>query len=128
LPISGLESQVTGAIEKLSESVVGIDSTKLTRDYRFGLVPIEGQGSGVIIDPNGTIVTNHHVIDDASKVQVHLKDGRTLVGEVIGSDAATDIALVRVKAENLPSAALGDSESLKVGQFVLRSEERRVGK
>jgi S1-C subfamily serine protease len=119
MPLTGLESQVTGAIEKLSESVVGIDSTKLTRDSRFGLVPIEGQGSGVIIDPSGTIVTNHHVIDDASKVQVHLKDGRTLVGEVIGSDAATDIALVRVKAENLPSAALGDSESLKVGQFVL---------
>jgi len=119
MPLTGLESQITGAIEKLSESVVGIDSTKLTRDYRYGLVPIEGQGSGVIIDPSGTIVTNHHVIDDASKVQVHLKDGRTLVGEVIGSDEATDIALVRVKAENLPSAALGDSESLKVGQFVL---------
>jgi S1-C subfamily serine protease len=119
MPLTGLESQITGAIEKLSESVVGIDSTKLTRDYRYGLVPIEGQGSGVIIDPSGTIVTNHHVIDDASKVQVHLKDGRTLMGEVIGSDEATDIALVRVKAEDLPSASLGDSESLKVGQFVL---------
>ena len=82
-------------------------------------MPIEGQGSGVIIDPQGTIVTNHHVIDDASKVQVHLKDGRTLVGEVIGSDSATDVALVKVKAENLPSASLGDSESLKVGQLVL---------
>jgi S1-C subfamily serine protease len=119
MPLTALESQVTGAIEKLSESVVGIDSTKLTRDYRFGLVPIEGQGSGVIIDPRGTIVTNHHVIDDASKVQVHLKDGRSLVGEVIGSDPATDLALIRVKAENLPSATLGDSDSLKVGQFVL---------
>jgi len=119
VPLTSLESQVTGAVEKLSESVVGIDSTKLTRDNRFGLVPIEGQGSGVIIDPRGTIVTNHHVIDDASKVQVHLKDGRTLVGEVIGSDKATDIALVRVNAENLPSATLGDSESLRVGQFVL---------
>jgi len=119
MPLTALESQVTGAIEKLSESVVGIDSTKLTRDYRFGLVPVEGQGSGVIIDPKGTIVTNHHVIDDASKVQVHLKDGRTLVGEVVGSDPATDIALIRVNAENLPSATLGDSESLKVGQFVL---------
>ena len=119
MTLTALESQVTGAIEKLSESVVGIDSTKLTRDYRFGLVPIEGQGSGVIIDPNGTIVTNHHVIDDASKVQVHLKDGRSLVGEVVGSDAATDVALIKVKAENLPSATLGDSDSLKVGQFVL---------
>jgi serine protease Do len=119
MTLTALESQVTGAIEKLSESVVGIDSTKLTRDYRFGLVPIEGQGSGIIIDPNGTIVTNHHVIDDASKVQVHLKDGRSLVGEVVGSDAATDLALIRVKAESLPSATLGDSDSLKVGQFVL---------
>jgi serine protease Do len=119
MPLTQLESQVTGAIEKLSESVVGIDSTKLTRDHRFGLVPIEGQGSGVIIDANGTIVTNHHVIDDASKVQVHLKDGRSLVGEVIGSDPATDVALVRVGAQNLPFATLGDSESLKVGQFVL---------
>jgi serine protease Do len=119
MPLTSLESQVTGAVEKLSESVVGIDSTKLTRDNRFGLVPIEGQGSGVIIDPRGTIVTNHHVIDDASKVQVHLKDGRSLVGEVIGSDRATDIALVRVKADNLPFATLGDSESLRVGQFVL---------
>ena len=119
MPLTALESQVTGAIEKLSESVVGIDSTKLTHDYRFGLVPIEGQGSGVIIDPRGTIVTNHHVIDDASKVQVHLKDGRSLVGEVVGSDPATDLALVKVNAENLPFATLGDSESLKVGQFVL---------
>jgi serine protease Do len=119
MPLTSLESQVTSAVEKLSESVVGIDSTKLTRDNRFGLVPIEGQGSGVIIDPRGTIVTNHHVIDDASKVQVHLKDGRSLVGEVIGSDRATDIALVRVNAENLPFATLGDSESLRVGQFVL---------
>jgi serine protease Do len=119
MPLTSLESQVTGAVEKLSESVVGIDSTKLTRDNRFGLVPVEGQGSGVIIDSRGTIVTNHHVIDDASKVQVHLKDGRSLVGEVIGSDRATDIALVRVKAENLPFATLGDSESLRVGQFVL---------
>ena len=119
MPLTSLESQVTGAVEKLSESVVGIDSTKLTRDNRFGLVPVEGQGSGVIIDSRGTIVTNHHVIDDASKVQVHLKDGRSLVGEVIGSDRATDIALVRVNAENLPFASLGDSESLRVGQFVL---------
>jgi S1-C subfamily serine protease len=119
MPLTALESQVTDAIEKLSESVVGIDSTKLTRDHLYGLVPIEGQGSGVIIDPRGTIVTNQHVIDDASKVQVHLKDGRSLVGEVIGSDPATDVALIRVNADNLPSATLGDSESLKVGQFVL---------
>jgi S1-C subfamily serine protease len=119
MTLSALEEQITGAVEKLSESVVGIDSTKLARDYRYGLVPIEGQGTGVIIDGNGIIVTNNHVIDDATKVQVNLKDGRSFVGEVIGSDPATDVALIKVDATDLPYAVLGDSESLKVGQFVL---------
>ncbi len=119
MTLSALEDQITGAVEKLSESVVGIDSTKLSKDFRYGLVPIEGQGTGVIIDGNGIIVTNNHVIDDATKVQVNLKDGRSFVGEVIGSDPATDVALIRVDATGLPYATLGDSESLKVGQFVL---------
>ncbi len=117
--LTELESQITGAVERLSESVVGIDSTRLTRDFRFGMVPVEGQGSGVIIDPSGIIVTNNHVIDESARVQVNLKDGRTFVGEVIGADPATDVALVKVKGENLPFATLGDSEKLKVGQIVL---------
>jgi serine protease Do len=118
--LTELEGQITGAVERLSESVVGIDSTRLTRDNRFGgLVPVEGQGSGVIIDPRGIIVTNNHVIDESARVQVNLKDGRTFVGEVIGTDPATDVALVKVEAENLPFATLGDSEKLKVGQIVL---------
>ena len=85
----------------------------------FGLVPLEGQGSGVILDEKGLILTNSHVIDGATQVQVSLKDGRTFVGEVVGSDEATDIAVIRVNANDLPAADLGDSESLKVGQFVL---------
>ena len=117
--LTELEGQITSAVERLSESVVGIESTRLDRGYGFGVVPVEGQGSGVIIDPNGIIVTNNHVIDDAARVQVNLKDGRTFVGEVMGSDPATDVALVKVNAENLPSATLGDSEKLKVGQIVL---------
>jgi serine protease Do len=118
--LTELEGQITGAVERLSESVVGIESTRLTRDNRFGgLVPVEGQGSGVIIDPRGIIVTNNHVIDESARVQVNLKDGRTFVGEVIGTDPATDVALVKVEAENLPFATLGDSEKLKVGQIVL---------
>lgn len=119
MPLTELETQVASAVEKLSDSVVGIDSTKLARDNRFGIVPIEGQGSGIIIDSRGTIVTNHHVIDDAAKVQVNLRDGRSFIGEVIGSDPATDVALVKVNAEDLPYAILGDSESLHVGQFAL---------
>jgi serine protease Do len=117
--LTELEGQITGAVERLSESVVGIDSTRLTRDHRFGVVPVEGQGSGVIIDPRGIIVTNNHVVDESARVQVNLKDGRTFVGEVIGTDPATDVALVKVEADNLPFATLGDSEKLKVGQIVL---------
>jgi len=117
--LTELESQITGAVERLSESVVGIDSTRLATDYRFGVVPVEGQGSGVIIDARGMIVTNNHVIDESTRVQVNLKDGRTFVGEVVGTDPATDVALVKINGENLPFATLGDSEKLKVGQIVL---------
>jgi len=117
--LTELEGRITGAVERLSESVVGIESTRIAQDYRFGMVPIEGQGSGVIIDPRGIIVTNNHVVDESARVQVNLKDGRTFVGEVIGTDSATDVALVKVKADNLPFATLGDSEKLKVGQIVL---------
>jgi S1-C subfamily serine protease len=117
--LTELESQITGAVERLSESVVGIDSTRLATDYRFGVVPVEGQGSGVIIDARGMIVTNNHVIDESTRVQVNLKDGRTFVGEVVGADPATDVALVKINGENLPFATLGDSEKLKVGQIVL---------
>ena len=117
--IFDLNDQIVKAVENLSESVVSIDSVRLARDFRFGVVPLEGQASGVIIDPKGYIATNNHVIDGAAKVQVTLKDGRTFVGEVVGTDPATDVALVRVEGANLPAANLGDSEKLKAGQIVL---------
>lgn len=117
--MTSIEDQITEAVAKLEESVVSIDSTRLARDYRFGVVPLEGQASGVIIDEKGYIVTNNHVIDDAARVQVTLKDGRTFMGEVVGTDPATDVALIRVDANNLPAAKLGDSEKLKAGQIVL---------
>ncbi len=117
--LTSLESQITGAVEKLSESVVSIDSVRVTRDFAYGVVPIEGKGSGLIIDSKGYVITNNHVIDGAAKVQIHLKDGRSFVGEVVGSDPSTDIAVVHVEAENLPAATLGDSEQLKVGQLAL---------
>src|SRR6266508_1025961 len=117
--LSALENQVTEAVERLSESVVSIDSVRVTRDFRYGLVQIEGKGSGLIIDRNGYVITNNHVIDGATRVQVHLKDGRTFLGEVVGSDASTDVAVIKVDADNLPAASLGDSEKLKVGQIAL---------
>jgi serine protease Do len=122
-----LQDQLVSSIEKLDESVVAIDSMRLARSPRYGIVPLEGQGSGVIIDSRGYIVTNNHVVDGASRVQVHLKDGRSFEGEVVGVDPATDIAVIRARvppspsgeATGLPAAALGDSDALKVGQFAL---------
>ncbi len=118
MAISGFENQVTHAVEKLSESIVSVSSMRLERRY-FGIVPLEGQGSGIILDKKGLIITNNHVIDGASQVSVSLKDGRTFTGEVVGSDEATDVAVIRLNANDLPAAELGDSEALKVGQFVL---------
>ena len=117
--LSIIEAQMTNAVEKLSESVVSVNSTRLATDYRFGTVPVEGAGSGLVIRTDGYIITNHHVITEANKVKVHFRDGRTLEGDVIGSDPATDIAVIRVEAKDLPVATLGDSESLKVGQFAI---------
>ncbi len=118
MALSGFEDQVTQAVEKLSESIVGVSSMRLERRF-FGIVPLEGQGSGIILDKKGLIVTNNHVIDGANQVHVSLKDGRTFTGEVVGSDEATDVAVIRLKADDLPAADLGDSEQLRVGQFVL---------
>lgn len=119
MSLTEFEKQITGAVEKLSESVVSINSMRLAEDFRRGLVPVEGAGSGFIIDPNGYIATNNHVVDDAARVQVSFKDGRTFTGEVIGSDPATDVAVIRVNADNLPAAELADSDAIKVGQIVL---------
>ncbi len=118
MALSGFEDQVTQAVERLSESIVSVSSMRLERRF-FGIVPLEGQGSGIILDRKGLIVTNNHVIDGASQVHVSLKDGRSFTGEVVGSDEATDVAVIRVDATDLPAAELGDSEMLRVGQFVL---------
>src|SRR5438132_12351506 len=119
--LTSLESQITGAVERLSESVVSIDSVRVTRDFAYGVVPIEGKGSGLIIDSKGYVITNNHDIDGAAKVQIHLKDGRSYVGEVAGSDPSTDIAEVHVEAENLQAPAFADSEPPKARQLPLAS-------
>lgn len=118
MALSGFEGQITGAVERLSESIVSVSSMRLERRF-FGIVPLEGQGSGIILDRRGLVVTNNHVIDGANQVHVSLKDGRTFTGEVVGSDEATDVAVIRVEASDLPAAELGDSEAVRVGQFVL---------
>ena len=79
----------------------------------------EGSGSGVIIAANGYIVTNNHVIDKASKITVVLDDKRKFDAELVGADPTTDIAVLKVKADNLPFVKYGNSDEVKVGQWVL---------
>ncbi len=93
-------------------------------DDFFGQMPDQefkqmGLGSGVIIDNKGYILTNEHVVNNADKITVTLPDGRELKGEIKGKDARSDLALITVNAPNLPSAALGDSDTLKIGQWVV---------
>lgn len=76
-------------------------------------------GSGVIVSDDGYIITNYHVISDAEKIKVTLFDKRVFKGEIIGADPKTDIAIVRIKADNLPMVEWGDSDGLQVGEFVL---------
>lgn len=78
-----------------------------------------GLGSGVVISSDGYIVTNNHVIDEAERLEVTLNDNRTFDATVVGTDATTDLALIKIDAKDLPVIPMGDSEALKVGEWVL---------
>jgi Do/DeqQ family serine protease len=79
----------------------------------------QGLGSGVIVTPDGYVLTNNHVVDGATTIDVELTDGREFTGKVIGTDELSDLALLKVDATNLPSLKLGDSDSVEVGDVVL---------
>ncbi|MCM3904858.1 MAG: Do family serine endopeptidase [Pyrinomonadaceae bacterium] len=79
----------------------------------------EGLGSGVIVSPDGYILTNHHVIDGAEQIKVDMNDNRTLDARVVGTDPPSDLALLKVEASNLPVLTLGDSDRVRVGDVVL---------
>lgn len=107
---------VVGVVDKVGPAVISIGVRKRTRSPRYGQ---EGAGSGVIIAPDGFVLTNHHVVEGAEDIQVRLTDGRSFSAHLVGSDPATDLAVVRAEASNLPTADLGDSDSLRVGQLVI---------
>jgi len=79
----------------------------------------EGLGSGIIISPDGYILTNNHVVKNATSVKVGLYDKRTFTAKIVGRDPLTDLAVIKIDAHNLPAAYLGNSDSLKVGQWVM---------
>lgn len=130
----------TLAAENSIHAVVHITSTELSKtrtvrqapdlfDFFFGdpsgrdrqvqTQPRVGFGSGVIISKDGYIVTNNHVIENADEISVKLNDNSVYAGRVIGTDPATDLALVKIEGDNFPTLPIGDSDALKVGEWVL---------
>ncbi|MGM3306836.1 HhoA/HhoB/HtrA family serine endopeptidase [Anabaena sp. WFMT] len=127
---------VVGVVQKVGGAVVRIDSARTITSQapdqfsdpffrRFERVPQErqrverGSGSGFIINSSGQILTNSHVVDGADQVTVTLKDGRTFDGKVLGEDPVTDVAVIKIEANNLPTLALGNSNVLQPGEAVI---------
>jgi S1-C subfamily serine protease len=104
--------------KKSLPSVVNITSTAVAFDFFYGPVPQEGQGSGFIIDKEGHILTNYHVIANAREVEVTLHNKKKYKATVIGRDRLHDLAVIQINAPNLVPATLGDSKALVVGQNV----------
>jgi S1-C subfamily serine protease len=113
------EKDVTAAIQKVSPAVVTVATLRVIRENFYDTIPLRGLGSGIIFDSNGGILTNHHIVEDASRVEVVTTEGKKFKGEVLGSDAMSDIAVVRVDGEDLPKVTLGDSDNLVVGQIAI---------
>jgi S1-C subfamily serine protease len=107
---------VVNVVEKVGPAVVSIGVKKHSRSRRWDG---EGAGSGFIIAPDGFVLTNNHVVERADEVEVSLTDGHTFPARIVGADAATDLAVVRLAASGLPTAELGDSDTLRVGQLVI---------
>ena len=122
-------SRAFGLIAKrIGPSVVHVETTRVLNangqtdelGALFGRQQMleRGEGSGVIVDAAGYILTNNHVVDQASQIEVRLSDGRSVVGEVVGTDPATDLAVLKIDASNLTVAQWGDSDELEVGAMV----------
>ena len=110
-------SAIIDVAARVSPAVVRIVST--TNPNNVDPTATEGIGSGIIYDKNGWILTNRHVVSGGGKLVVELKDGRQFDGTVYGIDTLTDLAIVKVDATGLPTAAIGDSSTLKVGQTTI---------
>ena len=107
---------VIGVVDRVGPAVVSIGVKMKSRSRRERG---EGAGSGVIIAPDGYVLTNDHVVEHAQEIEISLTDGSTLSAQLVGADPATDLSVVRVGGSGLPSAQLGDSDALRVGQLVI---------
>ena len=139
--VPGVQASYADLVTRVAPAVVTIRSTERTRapqQFPFMDDPMfrqffgdrmpqqqqppqrmEGVGSGVIINPDGYILTNHHVVDGAVEIKVELTDNRTYTAKLVGSDPPRDLAVLKIDAKNLPTLSLGDSDRARVGDFVL---------
>lgn len=118
------EMTVHAVVHVRTKSLVGPEASNPILEWFYGdrysrPREVQGFGSGVIITGDGYIITNNHVIEDAENVEVKLNDNRTFEAEIIGRDPSTDIALLKIKANNLPFVRYGDSDQLRLGEWVL---------
>jgi len=117
----GLDSEEQNNISvyrKNIPSVVNVTSRAMSFDFFYGMVPQEGQGSGFVIDREGHILTNYHVVADARQVEVTMHNRKKYKATVVGTDPAHDLAVIQIKAPDLVPSVLGDSRNLQVGQKV----------
>ncbi|WP_250122179.1 HhoA/HhoB/HtrA family serine endopeptidase [Chroococcidiopsis sp. CCMEE 29] len=112
---------IAAAVERTGPAVVRIDSSRTMRNRsaRPGGRVVQGTGSGFIIQSDGLILTNAHVVNRADTVTVTLRDGRNFTGKVLGQDQLTDVAVVKIQANNLPAVNLGNSEQLRPGEWAI---------
>ena len=132
-PLSDLSDAFAAVVETVRPSVVFITSRRTAEANSSRQLPQgfeqffgpqgpqrqEGSGSGFIVSPDGYILTNNHVVEGADKVEVTLLDRRTFEAKVVGTDPLTDLAVIKIEARNLSAAALGQSEAVRVGEWVL---------
>jgi serine protease Do len=142
LVVDGVRTSYADVVEKTSPAVVRIDAERKTKaqpeQFPFGdddffrqFAPRQnpqqpqrpqverGMGSGVIVSADGTVLTNHHVIDGAEKITVRMQDNKTFEAKVVGSDQPSDLAVLKIEAQNLPFLTLGNSDTVRVGDIVL---------
>lgn len=141
--VAGVQGSYADLVSKVSPAVVTIRSTERARaaqQYPFMDDPnfrdffgdrtpqqqqqappqrVQGVGSGVIVNADGYILTNHHVVDGAIEIKVELTDRRTFTAKLVGSDPPSDLAVLKIEASNLPTISMGDSDKVRVGDFVL---------
>lgn len=109
---------IIDVIERVSKSVLNINTLRVLQDSYYRTVPVKGMGSGFVFDEAGYILTNHHVIGDAQRILVTLANGQSSEGRIMGALRSSDIGVIKIEARNLTVAALGDSDKLRVGQRV----------